>query len=257
MMHEELARLEAALEGVEIEYHAQLDSTNNRGLEVARKETLGGPRLIFTEEQTAGRGRGANQWWSASGSLTFSLLVPGDRIVPPTEWPRLSLASGLAVCEVLEALAPAALVGLKWPNDVFLGGKKICGILIESVVTPQPCLIVGIGLNVNNSFRSAPAELQATATSLVDELHLPQDRLAILVSLIKHWQRRQTELQLSRASVAAAWQRYCVLTGQVVRVDQPAGNFTGRCTGIDDYGALLVLTESGLERVMAGTVRLV
>jgi BirA family biotin operon repressor/biotin-[acetyl-CoA-carboxylase] ligase len=252
----DLARLVQLLPDVRIEYHARIDSTNNRALAIARTEPVERLRLILADQQTAGRGRGANAWWSAPGALTFSLLLPADRELPTAEWPRLSLATGLAVCEVLENIAPAALVGLKWPNDVFLNGKKICGILIETLVSPKPCVIVGMGINVNNSFHTAPPDLQATATSLVDELSFEQDRLTILAAIVKSWQRRQTELRLDVASVAASWQRYCILTGQIVSVQSAGNSRVGRCLGIDADGALLVQTESSTERLIAGTVRL-
>ncbi len=253
----ELARVADLLPDVRLEYHARLDSTNNRALAAARSEDVQRLRLIWTDEQTSGRGRGVNAWWSAPGALTFSLLVPADEELPSAEWPRLSLATGLAVCEVLEGVAPAKLVGLKWPNDVFLNGKKICGILIETVVMPRPCIVIGMGVNVNNSFRTAPAELQATATSLIDELAFEQDRLALLAAIVKSWQRRHMELRHDNASVASSWQRYCILTGQVVTVQSPSGQITGRCQGIDADGALLVQTENGTQRLIAGTVRFV
>ena len=161
----------------EVEHHAEIGSTNDRALALCGETNLPVPYLILTEQQTAGRGRGANRWWSNDGALLFSVIINAtDYALPESRWPQISLTAGVAVCEVLDALtnttnsqvARAHTVGLKWPNDVWLNNRKACGILVE--VPPTRCgrLVIGVGLNVNNSFDSAPAELQLNATSLSD-----------------------------------------------------------------------------------------
>ena len=250
----DIQRLQAAFPQIEIEHHVQIDSTNSRALELARSEQIDRWRLILAEEQTAGRGRGANRWFSAAGAVTFSFLLPAEMTLPQPDWPRLALATGVAVCQTIEAFEPRALVGLKWPNDVFLNGRKVCGILIEGISQPRPHLVVGIGVNVNNSFATAPAELRQIATSIVDETGREHDRTEVLRAVIHNFDRCGRELASDPATLARHWQRYCLLTDCIVRVATNSRQIVGRCQGIDEAGALLLQTEAGVERCVAGTV---
>ncbi len=121
-----------------------------------------------------------------AGALTFSLVLEPRRVGLPIEsFPQVALAAGLAVCEVIEQSLPRAVVGLKWPNDVFLSGKKVSGILLESPLSGSARLIAGIGLNVNNSLAAAPAELQRTAISMIDVAGEPLDRTEVLMLLLE------------------------------------------------------------------------
>jgi biotin-(acetyl-CoA carboxylase) ligase len=148
----DLARLSASGLVAGIDFHESLGSTSDRALGLAAEGAIALPHLVLAQRQTAGRGRGANRWWAADGALTFSLVLaaPPDRL-PPDRWPQVALVAGLAVCDALRSLAPAAELRVKWPNDVFLAGRKVCGILSESVPGWRDRLVVGIGVNVNNS----------------------------------------------------------------------------------------------------------
>src|SRR5690606_33648753 len=114
-----------------------------------------------------GRGRGANRWWSADGALTFSLIIDAGPI-PAERRPLVSLVAGGAVCEIVAAALPAADVRLKWPNDVYVAGRKAGGILVEVPHEAPDLLVIGIGLNVNVSLRDAPEDVQQRATALCD-----------------------------------------------------------------------------------------
>ena len=139
----------------QIDFHWELASTNSQALLRADQPETQTPLLVLAESQTAGRGRGAHHWWSTTGSLTFSLLTGLEKALAERT-SLLSLTVGLAVCQAIERLAPAADVGLKWPNDVCLSGRKLAGILIELPVCEPPRVVLGVGINVNNSFRGAP-----------------------------------------------------------------------------------------------------
>jgi BirA family biotin operon repressor/biotin-[acetyl-CoA-carboxylase] ligase len=115
-----------------IVFRRRIDSTNNLAIEWATARRGSTPLLVLAEEQIAGRGRGTNCWWSARGALTFSLVLDSGTIALRAEqWPRVSLAAAVAVCEVLELLVPNIPCGIRWPNDVDLAGRKVCGILPE------------------------------------------------------------------------------------------------------------------------------
>ena len=268
----DLSRLQTSPLVAVLEHHEQLGSTSDRALELARQEELELPLIVLAERQTGGRGRGSNSWWGAEGALTFSLLMESKSLgIASEQWPLLSLSTGLAICEALEQIAPGGDFGVKWPNDVYCAGRKLCGILIESPSAARGRVIVGIGLNVNNSLRSArvsdpaeahdrrslapPAQLQNTAISLIDYLQRPLDITAVLLSLLVSLHNRWQELGASGFGAQAAdFRRRCILDGRTIQVSSGARLITGRCLGIDDDGSLLLQTENGREEIASGSV---
>jgi len=262
----DLSRLAAANLVAQIDYHESLGSTSDRAQELAASGAAALPLLVLAERQTAGRGRGANRWFAAEGALTFSLVLsaPPDQL-PPHRWPEVALVAGLAVCEALQSLVPASVLQVKWPNDVYLAGRKICGILSESLPGWRDRLVVGIGVNVNNSVQRSErtgdgepetAELRRIATALIDHDGLPRDLTATLVSTLDHFDRRWTELLTGGfAPLAVAYRQRCFLTGKTVMIQQPGGaTLVGMCRGIDDDGVLGMRTFAGEQRVRSGSV---
>lgn len=248
-----------------IDYHPQLGSTNDRALELADDSTREFPLLVLTESQTAGRGRGSNQWWASEGALTFSILLATDVATLPTErWPQVSLTVGLAISEALETLLARGVpptsqatlppVQLKWPNDVYLEGRKICGVLVEVPRTKKKRLLIGIGINVNNSLGDAPDELQQTATSLLDLTGRPLSLTDVLVEVLKRLEQRLDPANLWNAEAATGWRRRCFLTGKPLQIDNGTRQSTGTCTGIDDDGALLIDVDDQQEKHLAGVI---
>jgi BirA family transcriptional regulator, biotin operon repressor / biotin---[acetyl-CoA-carboxylase] ligase len=252
----DMPRLRASPHFAALEHHEQIGSTSDRGLEIARQDELTLPLLILADQQTGGRGRGSNSWWTAAGSLTFSMLIDPQQLgIASQKWPVLSLSTGLAVCEALEQIAPGGDFGVKWPNDVYCAGRKLCGILMESPSVARGRIVVGIGMNVNNSLSAAPAEIQAAAISLVDYLQRPLDMTAVLLSLLASLDFRWPELGHSGFPLQAdEFRRRCILDGRTVQVSSGSRLITGRCLGIDDGGALLLQTENGREEITSGSV---
>ncbi len=239
------------------EWLNQVKSTNDLALTFARVPSIAVPLLIGADLQTAGRGRGAHQWWSAEGSLMFSIIVdmPGVGL-RPADWPRFSLVTGLAIADALSLFLPSARIGLKWPNDVWLDGRKVCGILIEQSDLIPDRLIVGIGLNVNNSFNAAPHEQRQTATSMIDASHGNEFcRTEILIAFLNEWESLIEDLSQGRLNLPERWSRRCVLAGHPVTLSEGDRETIGVCSGIDDDGALLLRTEFATEKHYAGTVR--
>ena len=239
-----------------LEHHEQIGSTSDRALQLARQDRLALPMLILTDQQTGGRGRGSNQWWAAAGSLTFSLLIDSPQLgIVSQKWPVLSLSTGLAICEALEQIAPGGDFGVKWPNDVYCAGRKLCGILIESPSASRGRVIVGIGLNVNNSLAAAPPDIQSVATSLVDYLQRPLDMTGVLLNLLASLQTRWQELGTAGFELQTVdFRRRCVLDGRTIQVSSGPRLITGRCLGIDDSGSLVLQTENGREEIASGSV---
>lgn len=236
-----------------IDWHESLPSTNDRALELAAIPEVEMPCLIAAGRQTAGRGRGANRWWSAPGALTWSLLIQWPANRPRGVPIPISLLAGIAVCEALEQLAqvPAAL---KWPNDVYVSGRKICGILVEVPPRVAGRLVVGIGLNVNNQFRAAPDQLQQTAVALSEVAGRSFALGTVLGEVLERFLRELDPHPHGSQQLVRRWRDRCLLTGRTVEVS--AGNQTtrGECLGIDATGALVLRTSSGDRPCHSGIV---
>ena len=236
----------------QIDYHEQLDSTNSRAIELAKSD-CDTPTLVVAEAQTAGRGRQSNQWWSVEGALTFTLILDFPSL-QPVQLSSFSLTTGLAVAQALERFAPAADIALKWPNDVFLNEKKICGILIERPLASEPRLVVGIGINVNNSVADAPAEVSERATSMIDELEIAQDRTHVLLEVLTQLEQRVRDHIHRSDHIMDQYRAYCMLTGRHIEIAVGDDNLIGRCHGVDGNGALLVENEQGVQPCIAGSI---
>lgn len=238
------------------QWHRELPSTNTQAIELAADSDIETPFLIGATEQTAGRGRGGNRWWASGGTLMFSVLLDMQTLgLPQVEWPRFSLGTALSVAETIEAFLPNVAVGLKWPNDVWIGARKTCGILIEQSDRAPGRLVVGIGLNVNTQFNSAPDELRSIATSMHGESGQRFSLQDVLIRLLQRWEINIREQRDGEWDLCRLWSRLCVLSGRVVRVTSATGDLTGECLGIADDGALRIACGGGTHHCYAGTVR--
>ena len=164
----------------------EVDSTNNY-LKLNRGELPDGT-LVTARIQTAGKGRRGHEWLADQGMLPLSLLLK-----QPPHPDTLTLCAGVAVCEALEPLLPGEELGIKWPNDIYIGDRKVTGILIENDLM-GPYLsrsIIGIGLNVNQT-RFDPA--LPNPTSLAAEAGHPFDRAEVFISFYRHLAERYRTL---------------------------------------------------------------
>ncbi len=224
-------------------------STNDEVRALAQAGAADG-LIVLADRQTAGRGRRGAAWFSPAGeSLAFSILVRSDE--PKSHWPRLALAAGVAVAEAVEGFQLQA--GIKWPNDVWIAGKKVAGILVEA---GADFAIVGIGLNVNTL--EFPEEVANIATSMrqqsARQLPLPD----VLAAVIRRFALRRHQLGRDFPEIIAAVSQRCVLTGQQVSLITSSGPRCGTVEGISTSGELLLRTASGLERlIQADEIRLV
>ena len=219
-------------------HHRLTDSTNERAKDLA---AAGAPHgtLVTADEQTAGRGRQGRVWTAPPRSALLMSVVLREL---DESHALLPLAAALAVCETIPLDA-----AIKWPNDVWIGRKKVAGILVEG--RPQEgWAVLGIGLNVLTEPRGLPPELQRTATSLSIE-GAPRPVEQVLGALADHlgsW------LDAPPARVLEAWRSRDALKGERVRW----ANGEGTADGIDDSGALRVETSDGPVTLDAGEVHL-
>ena len=252
----DLDRIVAVTELRHIEYHDTLASTNTTALELLSPLLDHAPSLVLTSKQSAGRGRKGNVWWSSGGALTFSWIVNAANLsVTRERRPLISLAAGLAVHDALTGLLPDCPFLLKWPNDVLVGQQKICGILVEQhSVHKRQAVIIGIGVNVNNSLRDAPSEIAQRATSLFDLEGRSFDLSAVLISILQRLSVRISQLTSQPRLALAEMNRFNVLTGRIVTLQIGEASITGVCVGVDDEGQLVLQTERQLHRCASGIV---
>lgn len=203
--------------------------------------------VIVTEHQTAGRGRLDRAWQTPDrAALTFSTLLRPTR--PGVEWPWLPLVAGIAAVGALREHGIPA--GLKWPNDVLVGDRKLAGILAERVETPSgAAAVVGIGLNVGQTAEELPVE---TATSIALATGSMPDRTVLLASLLTRLRQEYDAWSAGGgARVRGDYLEACVTLGREVRVSLPGGGeLTGEATDVDGDGRLVVAGTS----VAAGDV---
>jgi BirA family biotin operon repressor/biotin-[acetyl-CoA-carboxylase] ligase len=238
-----------------VHFYNETDSTNTRALEHAATASEALTELFVAERQTAGRGRGNNRWWSDHGSLTWSVLTRAIS-APPASLPQASLTIGLAICEAVEQFTRGD-VALKWPNDVYLDGKKLAGILIELAGSDRRRLVIGVGLNVNNSVQNVPSEVRARATSLIDNQPVPGttlDRTAVLVACLTEIERHLSRFENEDAQLCDEWRSRSLLTGRTVTLTTPKQEIRGVCEGLADDGALLLRTAVGVEACYGGVI---
>ncbi|HPH96372.1 MAG TPA: biotin--[acetyl-CoA-carboxylase] ligase [Anaerolineaceae bacterium] len=212
--------------------------------------------LVVANSQTAGRGRLARRWFTNPNSaLAFSLVVrPTPAEMPALNW--FAPLGGLAVSEALLGLGLAAEI--KWPNDVLVGGRKLCGILSETVWAESTlkAVVLGIGINIAPSSVPPADQLQFPATCVEDELGSLISRWELLRDVL--WALAQWRARLKEPAFLAAWQERLAFKGQWVRV-APAGRegLLGMVSGIDPSGALVLLDHNGTRHIIeAGDVHL-
>ena len=227
--------------GREIEYHVSIGSTQDRARELGR---AGSAVLVVADHQTGGHGRGEKTWLSAPGA---SLLASWVFRPAPAEPALFSLLAGVAVRRTLRTFGVAD-VGLKWPNDVWLTGGKIAGCLAHGAADH---LVIGIGINVGQ--QELPAELADSATTLARAGHAI-DRLALLARVSAELDRLADPA--AHAEAMAEWRQRSITLGREVEVwESGSATFRGRATALAEDGALVVETEYGQQRVLAGEVR--
>jgi len=227
---------------------ATVTSTQDEARALARGGAASGV-IVIADEQTAGRGRGDRTWASAAVlGLWFTLVHRSAR--PVREWPALTGAAALAVCRAIEdaGLFP----GIRWPNDVVIGRRKICGVLAE---TEGGAALIGIGLNVRHRETDFPLEIRPHATSIAIEMRRdgcdPPEREPFMDALLRRLDEtlRDFEAAGPRAIVPAVWER-SIVRGRRVRIGadttvSDARIMSGEAIGLGENGELRIRTTGG------------
>ncbi len=236
----------------------------------ARQEAENGApegTVIVADEQTAGRGRLSRGWYSPPGLGIWISIVLRPQVSPEVA-PSLTFCASVAVARAVRALHSVD-VSLKWPNDVLLKGRKVCGILTEMKATRGSVeyVICGIGINVSQTPSDFPAALRETATSLLSATGRKVERVQLFSEVIEQIEALYDQfLREGPAACIGEWRLMCPFFGKRVRVververrpEPGETSVEGTFFGIEDNGALVVRLDSGVHRTfVAGDVELV
>ena len=224
-------------------------STNDDLLEAGKQGAPHGTGLA-ARAQTAGRGRRGHKWDSTAGNLLLSIVL--RPCVNPAKYSGLAAVSGLAVLEALEMQGLANEIDLKWPNDLVLSGRKVCGILAEALPGPEGSLwvVVGIGINVCQRREDFLPELRETAASLSMIAGAEIDRAALETAFLEELEALRRELPQETAERRQEYGAACLNLGHRVRVLRPGGEREALAVSLTpDYG-LAVRYDDGTEEVL-------
>lgn len=240
--------------GCRIEFHEEIGSTNAEARLLAQEGTPEGT-VVMADAQSRGRGRLDRIWESPpSKNLYFSVVLrPGIAAASASLVP---LTAGLAVADVMSRYCEGR-VRLKWPNDVLIDGRKVCGMLTEMRTRGDRVafIIVGIGVNVGMGQLDFPLELRETATSLRIATSCDVDRFDVAVRLFESLERwYRIFLNGGEADVRESWLRVADIVGRRVEVVTGKVVQRGTVSGLDASGALLLEGEAGVQQVLAGDV---
>ncbi len=244
------AELQERLAPRSIRYIPQVESTNDIAL-VWLSEGAPQGSAVIADEQTHGRGRLGRIWHTTSDTALIVSVILRPRA---DHLHQITMLGALAICELVEYLG-AVEVGIKWPNDVLLRGKKVSGVLPEAVWsgTQLSGVVLGMGVNVRVDFMGTELEDRAVSIETVLGRSLNRaDLLQILLERVDFW-----AAQLGSASLFTAWENRLLTLGQRVRVQASDGERLGLAQSVDPEGALFLKTDDGaVHRILAGDIAL-
>lgn len=255
LLHPELisSGLKTKTLGRKLVYFDRIGSTNSEAKRLAAEGAPEGT-LVVAEAQTGGRGRLGREWASPAGGIWISLVLRPNMALHRAS--LFTLAAAVAAREATR-LTAGIKAGIKWPNDLLVGGKKLAGILTEvSAETDRVnFLVLGVGLNANLSANDFPAELQDSATSVLLETGRLLDRPAWIKAFLTLMEACYDGAESDGFNeVLDAWRRYSVTLGKKVCVRTAGGMVAGEALDISELGALLIRTEDGVQEIFSGEV---
>ena len=235
--------------GQDIYYKEEIDSTNNQAKVLAREGAKEG-HLIIAEHQSQGKGRLGRSWQSPAGTGIWMSLILRPHILPKYA-SQLTLIAGLSMCEVIQEITGLE-AKIKWPNDIVVNGKKVCGILTEMSAEMESInyIILGIGVNVNMAY--FPEELPY-ASSLAIEGKKEYSRKAIIKAFLEKFEidYKAYKKQPDLTSIMERYEKNCITLNRKVKLLVSHEEVIAKATGISNEGELLVTLEDGTMKVVS------
>jgi BirA family biotin operon repressor/biotin-[acetyl-CoA-carboxylase] ligase len=231
--------------GKDLRCYGEVESTNETARSIASTTQNG--TVVLAETQAKGRGRLSRSWSSPPGGVWMTLILKPE--IPLAEAPRINMAVSVALAKAIQSLY-GLRAGIKWPNDLLIEDRKICGILMEvsAEVDRLDYALVGIGINANVDVSVYPTEW--LATSLSKELGRDVSRSELIQRILQKIEEAYG--RMNSREIYDEWRRLSLTLGRHVRVASAAGELVGEAVELAEDGALLLKTEKGVKRVLAG-----
>lgn len=239
--------------GKKVLFFEELDSTNTKAKEVADQDDTHGT-LIITEKQTFGKGRRGKSWSSSANEGIFMTLILKPKISPISA-SMLTLVMALAVAKAIQGMGIDAYI--KWPNDIVIHGKKVCGILTEMSSELDYINHVVIGVGVNVKIKEFPQEIKETATSLCLESDTDRKRSQIIADILLFFEDYYQEFLQTETleTLQEGYSQLLINTNKKVKIFENGSEYVGVALGITNTGELIVELEDGTRKeVIAGEV---
>lgn len=233
----------------DLQYFDSLPSTNLQAVREIQDRTARDGKVIWTEEQTQGKGNGTNQWESEKGkNLTFSLLVEPNFLKPAEQFILTQLIS-ISLYETLSHILSPEKLFIKWPNDVYYDNKKIAGVLIQNYVKGQQInfAVIGVGLNVNQKIFLSDAPNPASIIHFTEKEMSIQPLLDEILKTFAKYYETLNDPQ-NRIELHEKYLKHLYLRNQWANFTDESGTFSGKITGINDYGQLHIKDSDGNKR---------
>jgi len=242
--------LKTSMMGKNIHYFKETESTNILARDMAGSVDEG--TVIIAESQTGGRGRMGRKWISPEGGIWLSVVLKPR--MQPMHASRITLLSGVAVAKTIRSYELPAKI--KWPNDVLINGKKVCGILTEigAEMDSIQYVVVGVGIDANVDTETFPEDFRDSSTSLKNELGHDIDRVEFVQRLLSELESLYLKFQKEGfSSIMEEWRNMSATIGEWVKITTQTRAIYGEAVGVDSEGALILETGEGkLEKIVAG-----
>ena len=211
--------------------------------------------VIIADQQTRGKGRRGNTWFSPPGNLYCSIFFPLKRGYPT--FSEFSVITPVIISKVLENFLDKKKISFKWPNDILLNGKKICGILLETKVLDNiTALVIGIGVNLLSAPNLAEDHRVTTEpSSILDETNINLDPIDLSKSIAHHFSLRENQFRtLGFSKIREIWTERAAKIGKEILVCTPNSEYHGIFDSIDEKGQLIILNNGEKNKIAAAEI---
>ena len=241
--------------GQEIHYFREVDSTNEVAKRLAEEGAAEGT-VVIAERQRKGKGRGGKPWISPIGGAWMSIILRPDTL--PMNAPQLTFTAGVATAKTIKG-EYGLEVGIKWPNDILIEDKKVCGILTE-ISTERDSIdyiIAGIGIDANVDLENIPPELRNETTSLKTELEQEISRMLLVRRFLENFEAMYNEFNKGNfQKILQEWRKFSTTIGSYVEIRKGTEIVRGEAVGVNKEGMLILeLKDGSLRKIISGECR--
>ena len=242
-----------------VRYYQQTDSTNSQAMQELETTSLLLPKLHLADQQTAGRGRQGRSWIADDGTLTFTLTITDERFAAshPTNESSplpLPLTVGLALARTIEQFTDGVQPSLKWPNDVYIGDRKLAGILIESSIKQPNTRVIGVGINIATRILDTIDHMGPCPISIIEQCSRHPRRYQWLQPCVENILQCIVESFGQRHELIDEYRQRCALTHHEVQCHVGNSSHIGTCYGIDRHGRLQIQVAGKMIALSSGEV---